>query len=310
MDSGSYRLPVSPALFWFCSRNRGLEGSQRHSSYLWPQSWHPLPLQARTLTTDLYIIDNNLSPAEVDRYQRQLQLPLWSLAAQRQLKMSQVVVLGLSSLSLAAAGSLIWAGLGRLRLVDTDRVSLADLGGLFREIDLHKPKAKVAQARLQEANPFAEIELINRPPSHRNLGDILSGAQLVLSDLNSPPVAGPSIKAIWKQKLPWLLAGLNQERGYMILLLPGTAACPDCSGLWEQFPPQAPYLAPMATVLGGLLAYEAMTFLCRQEALSLGRFFYFDFTTGATGHLELQPPRPDCPVCRPTPASDPVNCSD
>lgn len=250
------------------------------------------------MVAEFFFFRGSLSPAELDRYQHQLQEPQWGTEAQEQLKAARVVILTLSGLTLAAAANLIHAGLGRLRLVETRKVTLADLGGIFRETDLHKSKVKTAQHRLQEANPFATVEAFERQPNPRNLGELLTGVQLVISDLNHTPpwpVLGP---AIWKQGLPWLWGGLAGQRGYLTLLHPGLTACPQCAGLQAGFAPAPLHLTPMAAVIGGLLAYEAMTFLGRQETRCLGRLFFLDFAAGNCGYQDLPRSRADCPVCR------------
>ncbi len=233
----------------------------------------------------------------MERYGRQLQSATWGLAAQVQLKASLAVVLGLTSLTEVAAGNLITAGLGRLRLVELQRVALADLGFLFREADLHKPKVKIAEQRLQELNPFTAFEPLERKITPKNLGQLISGADLVLTHADTAFPWGDCQPVIWQKKVPWLLGWLTDTKGYLTLLWPGMTPCLTCSGLVPQLTAAPTFLAPWAAVLGALMAYEAMRFLSSRKTVILGQLLTFD---GIQGLVELKPlarPSGGCPLC-------------
>jgi molybdopterin/thiamine biosynthesis adenylyltransferase len=112
-----------------------------------------------------------LSPAEVTRYVRQITLDGWGRNAQERLKSSQVLIAGAGGLASATALYLMAGGLGAMRLVDDSRVSLADLNHqvLFRERDLGKPKAAIAERRLKEINPFVTVESYGKVLSQHNI---------------------------------------------------------------------------------------------------------------------------------------------
>ena len=152
----------------------------------------------------------NLSPAELTRYDKQLRLADWGLTAQEKLKSSRVFIAGAGGLVSAAAFNLVAAGVGHLRVVDAQRVSLLDLGDqmLYRERDLNKPKVAVLHQRLQEANPFSEIDCLERKISDQNIVKIAQGADLLLADLNELQTAAVLNRAAIKIKIP-LIIGLD-----------------------------------------------------------------------------------------------------
>ena len=68
-----------------------------------------------------------LDDAELRRYQRQINLKGWDLEGQERLKASTVLVIGLGGLGCAASQYLATAGVGRLILLDGDKVELSNL---------------------------------------------------------------------------------------------------------------------------------------------------------------------------------------
>ncbi len=169
----------------------------------------------------------NLSPAEITRYEKQLHLTDWGVDAQEKLKSSRVFIAGANGLVTAAAFSLVAAGVGHLRVVDASRVSLQDLGDqmLYRERDLNKPKVPVLRQRLQEANPFSEIEGLERKISEHNAVKIIQGADLLLVDLNEGETAAVLNRAAIKSQIPLILAWTQEMRGFIITLKPGQGLC-------------------------------------------------------------------------------------
>lgn len=103
-----------------------------------------------------------LTPEEIVRYQRHLTLPQFGEEAQLKLKASRVLVIGAGGLGCPALQYLAAAGVGRLGIVDFDRVDVSNLQRqiLFTEDDVGMPKAEVAARRLKRMNPCIEVEAI------------------------------------------------------------------------------------------------------------------------------------------------------
>ncbi len=102
-----------------------------------------------------------LSPPELARYARHIAIPEFGIAAQEKLKRSSVLVIGSGGLGSPLLLYLAAAGVGRIGIVDFDRVDESNLQRqvLFTVEDVGQLKAEVAKKRLQKLNPHIQIEI-------------------------------------------------------------------------------------------------------------------------------------------------------
>lgn len=102
----------------------------------------------------------SLSKDEIARYQRHLTLAGFGPAGQEKLKRGSVLVIGAGGLGCPALLYLAAAGVGRLVIVDSDRVEVSNLQRqvLYRESDAGAWKAIAAAHHLRSLNPAITIE--------------------------------------------------------------------------------------------------------------------------------------------------------
>lgn len=110
------------------------------------------------------------------RYSCQIPLDGFGLTAQKKLKASKVLIVGVGGLGCPAALYLTATGIGTIGLADNDIVDVRNLHRqiLYRKDDIGKPKVSVAKELLQQQNP--EINII----SHSRL--VLENVMKVVSD--------------------------------------------------------------------------------------------------------------------------------
>ncbi|HZJ35479.1 MAG TPA: HesA/MoeB/ThiF family protein [Gillisia sp.] len=94
------------------------------------------------------------------RYDRQIKLDEVGFSGQEKLRNASVLIVGVGGLGCPAAQYLAGAGIGKIGLMDHDRVSITNLHRqvLYDEFDVGKSKALVAKEKLQRLN--REIELV------------------------------------------------------------------------------------------------------------------------------------------------------
>ena len=107
--------------------------------------------------------NKGFTPDQVARYARHLILPEVGGAGQRKLLSSSVLLLGAGGLGSPAGMYLAAAGLGKIGIVDFDRV---DASNLQRQLlhgtdDIGRPKVESAAETLRNLNPDVEVVPIN-----------------------------------------------------------------------------------------------------------------------------------------------------
>jgi adenylyltransferase/sulfurtransferase len=124
----------------------------------------------------------NLSPTEVARYQRHLSLAGFGAQAQERLRQGRVLVIGAGGLGCPALLYLAAAGVGRITVIDPDRVELSNLQRqiLFATAEVGEPKADAAARRLRALNPLIAIEAIVGRFSRANALELVRACDVVL----------------------------------------------------------------------------------------------------------------------------------
>ena len=219
-----------------------------------------------------------LSPAEIIRYERQITLDGWGREAQERLKSSQVLIAGAGGLASATALYLMAGGIGAMRLVDGSRVSLADLNHqvLFRERDLGKPKAAIAERRLKEINPFVTVESYGKVLSQHNVFRLAANCHVLIDASNSAGAGSLLNLAAFRQHIPLVHApgcwGNDRPFNY---LLAGPRPLPGVRLLDTPANHHAALLSPLPGIMGALLALEVLRLLGGLGPALLGRVLIF-----------------------------------
>lgn len=131
----------------------------------------------------------DLTRDEIARYSRHLLLPELGLVGQRRFKAASVLCVGTGGLGSPLLLYLAAAGVGRIGIVDFDRV---DASNLQRQV-LHgtssvgRPKVASAAARLADLNPTVRVEPHEVALSSDNALEILAGYDVVVDGTDNFP---------------------------------------------------------------------------------------------------------------------------
>lgn len=132
---------------------------------------------------------DTLSREELQRYSRHLVLQDFGLEKQMKLRNASVLVVGAGGLGCPALLYLAAAGVGRLGVVDADRLEVSNLQRqiLYTLADLGKNKAESAVERLAQLNPHIDYKAyVTRLTSHNAL-EIVSDYDLVVDGTDNFP---------------------------------------------------------------------------------------------------------------------------
>jgi adenylyltransferase/sulfurtransferase len=130
-----------------------------------------------------------LTPEELRRYARHLNLPEVGLAGQQKLRVTSVLCIGAGGLGSPIALYLAAAGIGRLGLVDFDAVEFSNLQRqvLHGTQDVGRPKTQSAREAIQRLNPHVEVLVHNTRLSSENALGIIAPYDLVVDGTDNFP---------------------------------------------------------------------------------------------------------------------------
>ncbi|MDO5529457.1 MAG: HesA/MoeB/ThiF family protein [Paracoccus sp. (in: a-proteobacteria)] len=245
-----------------------------------------------------------LTESELDRYARHLVLRELGGPGQRKLRAARVLVAGAGGLGAPVLLYLAAAGVGRITLADSDRVSLSNLQRqvIFRSDDTGRPKVEAARAQMAALNPHVEITTL---PRDLVAGDEALFAQhdLVLDGTDRFEARAAINAAAAAARVPLLSGAIAQWEGQVTLFDPARGGpCMACLFPAAPEPGLAPPCAaagvvgPLPGVIGAMMALEAIKHLAGAGAGLRGAMIIFDGLYGETRRIRTSP-RPDCPVC-------------
>ena len=124
----------------------------------------------------------SLSDDQLDRYARHIVLREIGGEGQRRLLAATVAIIGAGGIGSPAIQYLAAAGVGTLRVIDDDEVSLDNLQRqvLFGTADIGRDKADVASEAVSRLNPDVRFEARKERLDAGNVAALLDGADLVL----------------------------------------------------------------------------------------------------------------------------------
>ena len=124
----------------------------------------------------------SLTDAQLDRYARHIVLKEIGGAGQARLLEASIVLVGAGGIGAPAIQYLAAAGVGHLRVIDDDAVSLDNLQRqvLFGTADVGRPKVDVAAEQVAQLNPDVRFEAVRERIAAENSAALLAGADVVI----------------------------------------------------------------------------------------------------------------------------------
>ena len=245
-----------------------------------------------------------LSESQIERYSRQIILSEVGGAGQIKLLSAKVLIIGCGGLGSPCAYYLASAGIGKIGLVDGDKV---ELNNLQRQIihftkDVGKLKVESAKEKLKAINPDIDVVTYPLRVDSQNILDIIKDYDIVVDGSDNFPTRYLVNDACVMAKKPFSHAGILRFEGQAITIVPNEGPCYRC--LFPDPPPQgmvpscsqAGILGGVAGILGEIQATEVLKFILGKGELLLGKLLVFNALKMDFRKLNIQK-NPDCPVC-------------
>jgi sulfur-carrier protein adenylyltransferase/sulfurtransferase len=242
---------------------------------------------------------------QVQRYARHIILPNVGGAGQRKLLDASVLVIGAGGLGSPVAMYLAAAGVGKLGIVDFDRV---DVSNLQRQIlhsneDVGRPKVESALEHLRAINPTIEVVGHDTLLFSTNVFDVMEPYDVVVDGTDNFPVRYLVNDATQFLGKPLVYGSIYQFEGQATVFMPGQETpCYRC--LFPSPPPpgtvpscaEGGVFGVLPGVVGSIQATEAIKLITGEGETLEGRLLLYDAL-----HMSFQEVRirwdADCPVC-------------
>lgn len=233
------------------------------------------------------------------RYERQIALPEIGEKGQRKLSAARVVVVGAGGLGSPVLYCLASAGVGHIKIIDSDRLDITNLNRQFLhfESDIGRQKALSAQEKLARYNPDIYVHSVAVALDSANTTKQLSGYDIVLSCVDNKKARYLLNRACVNGGIPLVDGGLRGFEGYVLTVLPGVTPCYHC--LFPQKKGKDPsgipgVLGAVAGVIGSMMAVEAVKHIA---GIPIDSYFHYVDTLSFRVTPIAAKRRPDCLVC-------------
>lgn len=228
-----------------------------------------------------------------DRYSRQTVLPEVGAEGQARLGAASVLVIGAGGLGCAVLPYLAAAGVGRLTIVDHDRVEESNLHRqpLFRMSDLGREKAISAREALLAVDPGLAIDARVARLTPANARALVAAADLVIDAADSFAATYALSDECLRAAKPLVSASVLGLSGYAGAFCAGA---PSYRAVFPEMPRQAGscseagVLGTAVGTMGLLQAHITLALLLGFEPSPLGRLVTVDFKTLRFGDFSFQ----------------------
>jgi molybdopterin-synthase adenylyltransferase len=241
-----------------------------------------------------------LSPEELERYQRQLIIPGFGEEGQKKLKRARVLLVGAGGLGSPAAIYLSAAGIGTLRIVDSDEVSL---GNLNRQIlhwtrDIGRNKVDSALEKLEEINPEVRVETVKTRLTEDNSRELASGYDLIVDAVDNVSTRFILNKTALERNIPLFHGAIYGFQGQAMTILPGQTPCLMC--LYRGASPKGtvPVVGVTPAIIACIQATEVIKYITGLGQLLTDRLLIYDGLSMKFQELKISRD-PECSHCGP-----------
>lgn len=238
------------------------------------------------------------------RYSRQIMLPEIDAEGQIRLAEARALIIGIGGLGSAASIYLTAAGVGKLVLVDFDKV---DLSNLQRQIvhgnsDIGRPKVESARDHLLALNPDIKLVLIDHALQNEELSQQVELADVVIDASDNFQTRFAINQACFDARTPLVSAAAIRFEAQISVFNTAdeNSPCYRClygeSAAVEETCTENGVMSPLLGIVGSIQAAEAMKLIMEVGRTLQGKLMLIDILN-MEWHTATLPKNPACPVC-------------
>jgi sulfur-carrier protein adenylyltransferase/sulfurtransferase len=258
----------------------------------------------RCVATGVELTMFGFTDEQIYRYSRHIILPDIGGAGQKKLFKASVLLVGAGGLGSPAAMYLAAAGVGKLGLVDFDRVDLSNLQRqlLHRTKDVGRLKLDSAEETINGLNPDVQVVKHQVVLDSTNVMDVIKDYDVVVNGTDNFPTRYLVNDACVFSGKPLVDGSIFMFEGQATVYDARRGPCYRC--LFPTPPPpgevpscqEAGVLGVLPGIVGSIEAIEAIKLVLGKGEPLIGRLLLFDALAMEFREMKVDKD-PDCPVC-------------
>jgi molybdopterin/thiamine biosynthesis adenylyltransferase/rhodanese-related sulfurtransferase len=250
----------------------------------------------------------DLNHEEILRYSRHLLIPEVGLSGQKKIKAASVLMIGTGGLGSPVALYLAAAGVGRIGLVDYDKV---DASNLQRQVihgtsGIGMLKVESARQRMLDVNPDIRVDIFNKPFTSQNAMQIAQDYDILIDGTDNFPTRYLTNDVSVLLGKPNVYGSIFRFDGQVSVFDARRGPCYRC--LFPEPPPpglvpscaEGGVLGVLPGTIGTLQATEALKLIVGIGKPLLGQLLLFNALDMSFDFVNLRK-NPNCKVCGPNP---------
>jgi len=197
---------------------------------------------------------------------------------QERLKRSRVVIAGTGGLGSPIAIYLTAAGVGMIRVIDHDQVTLSNLNRqiLHWEEDIGRKKVDSAKKKLRNLNSAVEIETIVETITEDNVSQLVDGCDVIVDAMDNLPTRYILNRCAIENNIPFFHGAVNGFEGRVMTIIPMKTACLRCMYRGPVPQEKFPVIGVAPAVIGCIQATEVIKYLVGIGKLLTNRLLIYD----------------------------------
>jgi len=241
---------------------------------------------------------------QIERYSRQIILQEVGGIGQKKLLNAKVLIIGCGGLGSPCAYYLAAAGIGKIGLVDSDKV---EINNLQRQIvhftkDIGRQKTESAKEKLESINPDVQITTYPIRLTSKNIMEVIKEYDIVVDGSDNFPTRYLVNDACVMCNKPLSHAGILRFDGQATTIIPHNGPCYRC--VFPNPPPpgmvpscqEAGILGVVAGILGIIQATEVLKYILGKGELLIGKLLIFNALEMSFRKVNIHRNN-NCPVC-------------
>ena len=248
--------------------------------------------------------DLELTESEMHLYSRQILLDGWDIEAQEKLKLANILIVGCGGIGCTTAELLARAGVGKITLIDADTIEISNLQRqiAYTEQDVGFYKSEILAKRLQQINPFIQVESHTTKLDELNAQSLIAQQDLVLDGCDNFTTRYLVNQVCTQLNVPLISASAIGFQG-QLFMVEGNSACYECLFSKEQHINESfrcadsGVLATTPNVMASLQAHHALLYLGLALTPLKQKLLLWDGLTMKQRILAFEKDT-DCPNCQ------------